>query len=246
MTDVTVKALLFDVFGTVTDWYSSVTREGEKISEKTGIDLPWGEFVRKWRIDGYLQALGEISTGRRKIVPTAEIHKQKLLALLDEYGVGGLSVAEIDDFNLAWNRLDVWPDVPEGLSILKADYLIIPFSNGDFRCLLDISRRNNLPWDGIISADFFKKVKPDPTIYHDAAELLQMPPDQIMMVACHARDLQGAKSAGFHTAYVNRPLEYGPGVPPEDKPVRFDFDVDSFVDLAKALNILKAKQKKER
>ncbi|MDF2366646.1 haloacid dehalogenase type II [Sneathiella sp.] len=230
-----VKVLCFDVFGTVTDWYSSVTQEGQKISDKTGIAVPWGEFVNKWRIDGYLQALGDISTGKREVIPTAEIHREKLLCLIDEYGISGLSDKDIEDFNLAWNHLGVWGDAVEGLAELKEDYMILPFSNGDFRCLLDISRHNNLPWDGIISADFFKKVKPDPTIYHDAAALLQLPPEQIMMVACHARDLEGAKNAGFKTAYVNRPLEYGPGVAPEEKPVPFDYDVDSFIELVEAL-----------
>jgi 2-haloacid dehalogenase len=230
-----IKVLCFDVFGTVTDWYTSVTREGEKMSRRTGIDIPWGEFVRKWRIDGYLKALGDISTGKREIVPTAEIHREKLLSLLEEYEVRDLSDAEIEEFNLVWNRLGVWEDVAQGLSMLKEDYLILPFSNGDFRCLLDISRNNNLPWDGIISADFFKKVKPDPTIYHDAANLLQLPTEQIMMVACHARDLQGAKNAGFRTAYVNRPLEFGPDVEPEKKPVPFDYDIDSFIELAETL-----------
>ena len=113
--------------------------------------------------------------------------------------------------------------------------MILPFSNGDFRCLLDISRRNDLPWDGIISADFFKKVKPDPTIYYDAAELVQLDPPEIMMVACHAQDLMGAKNAGFRTAYVNRPYEYGPDAIMENKPVSFDYDVDSFTELAKIL-----------
>ena len=230
-----VKVLCFDVFGTVTDWYSSVTREGQKFSDRTGITVPWGEFVNKWRIEGYLKALGDISSGEREIIPTAEIHKEKLLSLFDEYGVRGIGDSDIEDFNLAWNRLDVWDDVVEGLARLKEDFMILPFSNGDFRCLLDISRHNNLPWNGIISADFFKKVKPDPTIYHDAAALLQLPPEQIMMVACHARDLEGAKNAGFRTAYVNRPLEYGPDAVPEEKPVPFDYDVNSFIELAEAL-----------
>lgn len=230
-----VKVLCFDVFGTVTDWYSSVTREGQKISDRTGIAVPWGEFVRKWRKDGYLKALGDISSGKREIIPTAQIHKEKLLSLIDEYDLRGLSAADIDDFNYVWNRLDVWDDAVEGLTLLKQNYMILPFSNGDFRCLLDLSRHSNLPWDGIISADFFKKVKPDPTIYHDAAALLQLPPEQIMMVACHARDLEGAKNAGFKTAYVNRPLEFGPGVAPEEKPVPFDYEADSFIELAEIL-----------
>ncbi|MEX1035867.1 MAG: haloacid dehalogenase type II [Sneathiella sp.] len=230
-----IKALYFDVFGTVTDWYSSVTREGQKLSERTGVSVPWGEFVIKWRIDGYLKALGEISSGTAEIIPTETIHKNKLVTLLDEYGLAGLSEGEIDHFNRVWNRLDVWEDVSEGLSLLKKDYMILPFSNGDFRCLLDISRHNDLPWDGVISADFFKKVKPDPTIYYDAANLLQLEPSEVMVVACHAQDLMGAKNAGFKSAYVNRPREYGPSVPPEEKPIAFEYDVDSFTELAMIL-----------
>ncbi|MZR31684.1 haloacid dehalogenase type II [Sneathiella litorea] len=235
MSAANVKVLCFDVFGTVTDWYSSVTQEGQKISEKTGISVPWGEFVKKWRIEGYQKVLGEISSGKMDIIPTETIHRNMLEILLDEYSVTGLSNSEIDNFNRVWNRLGVWDDVAEGLKKLKENYSILPFSNGDFRCLLDLSRHNQLPWDGIISADFFKKVKPDPTIYHDAANLLQLPPEEIMMVACHARDLQGAKNAGFKTAYVNRPLEYGPGARPEEKTVPFDYEVDDFIELAEVL-----------
>lgn len=231
MSTASVKALCFDVFGTVTDWYSSVTREGEALSQETGIQLPWGEFVTRWRLEGYMAALKAISSGQMDITPTAIIHKAKLLSLLDEYGASGLTEEQIDHFNLSWNRLDVWSDAVEGLSLLKENYLIMPFSNGDYRCLLEISKRNGLPWDGIISADFFKKVKPDPTIYRDAADLLQLPPEDIMMVACHAQDLTAAKNAGFKTAYVNRLLEFGPGVPQEDKPIAFDYDVSSFIEL---------------
>ncbi|MAZ04731.1 MAG: haloacid dehalogenase [Sneathiella sp.] len=230
-----VKALYFDVFGTVVDWYSSVTREGQKLSERLSHPVPWGEFVTKWRMDGYLKALGEISSGIANIIPTETIHMNKLIALLDEYGVTGLSSSEVNHFNRVWNRLDAWGDAREGLLLLKKDFIILPFSNGDMRCLLDISRRNELPWDGIISADFFKKVKPDPTIYDDAAELLQFDPSEIMMVACHAQDLMGAKNAGFKTAYVNRPFEYGPDAFVEEKPVAFDYNVDSFIELAEML-----------
>jgi 2-haloacid dehalogenase len=123
----------------------------------------------------------------------------------------------------------------EGLTLLKQDFMIMPFSNGDYRCMLDIAKYNGLPWDGIISADFFKKVKPDPTIYTDAAEMLCMGPAEIMMVACHAQDLNAARNAGFRTAYVNRPLEYGPDMAPESKPEPYDYDADSFIELAAML-----------
>lgn len=236
MSSAPVKALCFDVFGTVTDWYSSVTAEGEKFSQKTGHELPWGEFVKQWRIDGYLKALREISSGEREIIPTATIHREKLLSLFKDFGITDVAEEDIEFLNSAWNRLDVWDDVVDGLSQLKQHYLIMPFSNGDYRCLLDIAKRNGLPWDGIISADFFKKVKPDPTIYLDAANLLQLRPEEIMMVACHDHDLAAAQGAGLRTAYVNRPLEYGPGVPPEEKTAVYDYDADSFIELAAQLH----------
>ena len=173
-------------------------------------------------------------------IPTEQINKVKLRELLDEYGLTNLSEAEITDFNFAWNRLEAWPDAVEGLTMLKEDFLIMPFSNGDYRCMLDIGKHNKLPWDGIISADFFKKVKPDISIYGDAAEMLCMAPGEIMMVACHAQDLNAARKAGFCTAYVNRPLEYGPDVPPEAKPEPYDYDADSFIELAQMLRTDKA------
>ena len=231
-----VSALCFDVFGTVTDWRSSMIREGQKITEKTACEVPWGTFVNKWRIDGYIAALLKIARGEMDCLPTAQIHRIKLISLLEEYGVSGLSEAEIDHFNLGWNRLEAWDDAVEGLLMLKQDFLIVPFSNGDFRCLMEISKFNNLPWDGIISADFFKKVKPELSIYDDAAQLLCLDPGEIMMVACHARDLEAAKKAGFRTAYVNRPLEYGLDSLLENKPVPFDYDVDNFIELAKRLS----------
>ncbi len=230
-----IKVLCFDVFGTVTDWYSSVVREGETLGHRLGIEVPWGEFVLKWRIDGYMKMLGKIASGEMPIMPTADLHRQKLEELLAAYNITGLSEAEIAQFNLAWNRLDVWADVPEGLSQLKENFLIMPFSNGDYRCLLDIAKANKLPWDGIISADFFKKVKPDLILYQDVVDMLQFPAEQVLMVACHAKDLEAAMQSGMKTAYVNRPLEYGPGRTPEAKPVAFDYDVADFIELAQTL-----------
>lgn len=235
MAETKVKALCFDVFGTVTDWRGSVMKEGAAISARTGVDVPWGEFVNKWRIDGYVAALIKIASGAMEYISTEQIHRIKLLDLLQEYGLTGLSEQEITKFNFAWNRIEAWPDSVEGLAMMKQDFLIMPFSNGDYRCMLDIGKHNGLPWDGIISADFFKKVKPDITIYGDAAEMLCMEPAEIMMVACHAQDLNAARKAGFRTAYVNRPLEYGPDVPPEAKPEPYDYDADSFIELAQQL-----------
>ena len=234
-TDHRVKALCFDVFGTVTDWRSSVMREGEALSERFGIPIPWGEFVNTWRIDGYLATLFKIACGEMECIATEDMHRSKLLELLDHYGLDGLSEDEISHFNLAWNRIDAWHDALAGLTSMKEHFMIMPFSNGDYRCMLDIARHNHLPWDGIISADFFNKVKPDPSIYADAAQLLRMHPQEIMMVACHGQDLDAARSAGFRTAYVSRPLEYGPDLSLEAKSEPYDYDTSDFITLADQL-----------
>jgi len=235
MSNIKVKALCFDVFGTVTDWRSSVISEGEALSARTGVDVPWGDFVNKWRLDGYIATLIKIATGQMECIPTEQIHREKLDQLLQEYGLHGLSELETTDFNLAWNRIQAWPDSVEGLTMMKENFLIMPFSNGDYRCMLDIAKHNGLPWDGIISADFFKKVKPDLSIYADAAAMLCMQPAEIMMVACHGPDLDAARKNGFRTAYVDRPLEYGPDRPAEAKSEPYDYDADSFIELAQML-----------
>jgi 2-haloacid dehalogenase len=230
-----VKALCFDVFGTVTDWRGSVIAEGEALAAKHGLNVNWGEFVNRWRIDGYIASLIKIAGGEMEYISTEKIHRRKLDSLLEEYQINSFSEAEVANFNMAWNRIRAWQDSVQGLGMMKENYLIMPFSNGDYRCMLDIAKHNGLPWDGIISADFFKKVKPDPTIYADAAEMLCMDPAEIMMVACHAQDLNAARNAGFRTAYVNRPLEYGPDATPEAKPDPYDYDADSVIELAEIL-----------
>lgn len=232
-----IKALCFDVFGTATDWYGSVTREGESISRRTGVAVDWSEFVIKWRVDGYYASLIEIASGKSDYIPTDEIHRRKLLDLLQEYGLTCLSPEETEVFNQAWHRIDAWPDAAQGLRMMKADYMIMPLSNGEYRTLLDISKHNDLPWDGIISADFFRSVKPDPRVYQGAADLLELPPSQIMMVACHPRDLEAAAAVGFRTAYVARPAEYGPHQFAEEQSLTFDAQASDFVELAQILRL---------
>ncbi len=230
-----VKVLCFDVFGTVVDWHGSVCREGQQISDKMGISVDWSEFVLRWRKEGYIANLLKIAAGEMDCIPTAEMHGEKLIELLDEYSITGLTDEQIEHFNLAWNRLDAWSDAVAGLELMKQDFMIMPFSNGDYRCLLDIAKRNALPWDGIISADFFNKVKPQLSIYLDAADLLCLDPSEIMMVACHAKDLDAAAEVGFRTAYINRLQEYGEGVTQEPKPNLYDYDENDFVQLANEL-----------
>lgn len=240
MVGTTIKALCFDVFGTATDWHSSVISEAEVLFAGSGHCVPWGEFVNRWRLEGYFPALFKIASGEMEYISTEEIHRIKLLELLEEYQLRGLDEAQINHFNLAWNRIQAWPDAAEGLGMMKEDFMIMPLSNGGYRSMLDIAKHNALPWDGIISAEFFNKVKPDPGVYAGAAEMLNLEPAEIMMVACHAADLDAARKVGLRTAYVNRPMEYGPGVPQEPKPDPYDYDANSFIELAQILRVDRA------
>lgn len=235
MPPMTVKALCFDVFGTVTDWRSSVVAEGEALAKKLGVSVPWGEFVNRWRIEGYLMELLKIASGEIDYAPTEELHRRKLADLLPEYGLVGITEEQFEHFNRAWNRLAAWPDVVEGLTMMKQDFCIMTLSNGEYRTMLDLAKHNGLPWDGIISADFFNSVKPDPAVYLGAASMLAMAPQDIMMVACHAADLDAARGVGFRTAYVRRPLEFGPDFPAEETPGFSDYAADDFIALANLL-----------
>jgi 2-haloacid dehalogenase len=230
-----VQALTFDVFGTVVDWRSSVAREAQAILAPKGHSLDWGAFADGWR-RRYVPAMAKVSNGERPFVILDTLHRENLEGLLAEHAIAGLSDADIDELNLAWHRLDPWPDVLEGLARLKRRYILATLSNGNVRLMVDMARRAGLPWDAILGAEVARAYKPQPEAYDSAARMLMAPPSECLMVAAHPSDLAAAAQRGFRTAYVARPLEYGPDFkagPPE--PGTFDLQVASFIELADAL-----------
>ena len=230
-----VRALTFDVFGTVVDWRSGVAREAEALLSRKGHALDWPAFADRWRAR-YQPALEEVRSGRRPFAPLDELHRENLAALLEEEGIRELSEAELSDLNRAWHRLDPWPDVLEGLRRLKPRAPLVTLSNGNVSLLLEMARRAQLPWDAILGAEVSRAYKPLPEAYDRTAALLGLAPGQCLMVAAHPDDLVAARGRGFRTAYVHRPLEFGRGrggkPPPEGA---FDFAVESFTELAAAL-----------
>ncbi len=231
----TIQALTFDVFGTVVDWRSSVAREAEAMLGPKGFALDWGAFADGWRAR-YVPAMAKVSDGSRPFVVLDVLHRENLVGLLREIGVEGLSEAEIDELNLAWHRLDPWPDVAEGLARLKRRFILATLSNGNVRLMVDMARRAGLPWDAILGAEVARAYKPQAEAYDSAARMLALPPDQCLMVAAHPADLAAASARGFRTAYVHRPLERGPGREAQRPPARtFDLQVENFVELAEAL-----------
>ena len=200
-----VRALAFDVFGTVVDWYGSIVAE----VARTGLPVDGGEFALAWRA-GYQPAMQEVRSGALPWTNIDGLHRRILDRLLAERGIR-LPEAEAADLNRIWHRLNPWPDSVAGLTRLKSRYTITTLSNGNLSLLVAMARHGGLPWDAVFSAELFGHYKPDPEVYRGAAKLLDLPPPQLMLVAAHPGDLRAAAACGLRTAYVPRPLEYGPG-----------------------------------
>tara|TARA_R110002073_G_scaffold336200_2_gene530819 strand:- start:222 stop:968 length:747 start_codon:yes stop_codon:yes gene_type:complete len=230
-----VKALTFDVFGTVVDWYGSIVREGQLLAAKKGYDVDWAQFALSWR-SGYGPAMGKVRSGELPWTKIDDLHRMILDDLVEEYGLTGMTEAELVHFNEAWHRLSPWPDTVAGLNKLKTKYVITTLSNGNVSLLTHMAKNGGLPWDAILSAELSGHYKPDPEAYLKAADLLSLKPEQVMMVAAHPGDLRAAARTGLKTAYVIRPLERGPGRPVNRNPDgEFDYTAEDFNDLARQL-----------
>lgn len=230
------RALAFDTFGTVVDWRSSVIRELEEFGRAQGVQRDWAAFADDWRA-GYPAAMDRVRRGELPWTKIDGLHRMILVELLAK---ADITVGEdvVDALNLAWHRLDPWPDSVAGLARLKARYVIATLSNGNVSLLTNMAKRAGLPWDCVISAELFRHYKPDPEAYLGCAELLDVAPAELMLVAAHASDLRGAKRAGLMTAWVDRPFEYGPGRRRPSRIADGEFDVMArdFDDLAEKLD----------
>ena len=205
-----VRALSFDIFGTVVDWYGSIAREVQRI----GLPVPGGDggggaFALAWRA-GYGPSMQEVRDGRLPWTNLDGLHRRTLNTLLKQHGIT-LAEQQAADLNRIWHRLDAWPDSVPGLTRLKRRYTITSLSNGHVALLVALAKHAGLPWDTVLSAELFGHYKPDPEVYLGAARLLGLEPEALMLVAAHPADLRGAKAAGLRTALVHRPLERGPG-----------------------------------
>ena len=204
------EALLFDVFGTLTDWRSSIAREAREILSPLGHALDWLAFADAWRGE-YQPAMEEIRSGRAPFVKLDVLHGKNLERILPRFGIADLPEATAQQLNLAWHRLDCWPDVAPGLTRLKKRFRLAPCSNGNIALMVDIARRNGLPWDAILGAEIAGDFKPKPRVYLASAEAFDCAPAECMMVAAHTNDLAAAARCGLRTAHIARPNERGPG-----------------------------------
>lgn len=230
-----MKALAFDVFGTVVDWRGSLIREGRALGRVRDLDVDWASFADAWRT-GYRPAMDRVRRGELPWMNVDALHRLILDDLLKRHAIRGLRESDKDHLNRAWHRLKPWPDSVRGLKRLKKRFLIATLSNGNVSLLANMAKRGGLPWDVILSAELFGHYKPDPETYLGAARLLGLEPSEVMMVAAHEDDLLAARKAGLHTAFVRRPEELGRGVKLGlSAERRFDLNCDDFLDLADQL-----------
>lgn len=209
-----VRALTFDVFGTVVDWRESVAREARALLGPRGFVRDWHFFADRWRLR-YQPAMQKVRSGARPWVRLDVLHRENLLSVLEEFSIDGLDAETIEQLNRAWHRLAPWPDVVEGLGRLKRKFILATLSNGNVALMVNLARHAGLAWDVILGAEVAHAYKPDAAAYDRAAELLDLKPGECMMVAAHPNDLRAAAGRGFRTAFVPRPAEHGPGRPGE-------------------------------
>ena len=232
----TIKALVFDVFGTLVDWRTSIARETEISLSPLGISIDWLDFADAWR-NQYQPAMEEVRVGRLPFAKLDRLHRRNLDAILAEFGIDQVDEATRCELNLAWHRLDAWPDVTPALQELRTRFRLAPCSNGNISLMVDLARRNGFLWDAILGAELARDYKPKPIVYRSAAEAFDLAPAETMMVAAHSSDLAAAAAAGLRTAFVARPNEYGSNQGEASPSVSVDVSVSSLQELASVLAV---------
>jgi 2-haloacid dehalogenase len=229
------QILVCDTFGTVVDWRSAVIAEGIALGKAKNLDVDWPAFADAWRA-GYGPSMNRVRTGAQPWTKLDVLHRATLDGLLTRFKIDNLTEAEKQHFNKVWHRLKGWPDSVAGLTRLKKRYVIAPLSNGNVSLLTNMAKFAGLPWDVILSTELVRHYKPDKETYLMAPEFFDLPPGEVMMVAAHPGDLDAAKALGLKTAYVHRPLEYGPARPSRmPEAGRYDYLAKDFKDLATQL-----------
>ena len=230
-----IKALGFDVFGTVVDWRTSITREGDAFGREHKLTVDWLKFAVAWR-GLYQPMMNKVRNGEIGWTKLDDLHRMALDRLIEEFKITGLAEKDIDHLNRAWHRLDPWPDSVPGLTRLKTRYVLTTLSNGNVALMVNMAKRAGLPWDTILGAEPTRHYKPHPQAYLGTAEYLGIRPDELMLVAAHNGDLKAAQGCGLRTAFVPRPNEHGAGQTRDLKPDgNWDVVATDFVDLAKKM-----------
>jgi 2-haloacid dehalogenase len=227
------SALFFDVFGTLVDWRCGVAREAERILAPLGHELDWLAFADAWRGE-YQTGMEEVRSGRLPFSKLDVIHRRNLERILPRFALDRLVETTLQELNLAWHRLDAWPEVTDALQRLARNFLLAPLSNGNISLIVDLARRNHFPFDAILGAEVAGDYKPKPRVYLAACEAFDLPVTSCMLVAAHSSDLAAARALGLRTAHVARPQEQ-PGTGESAPSVPVDFAAADLADLADKL-----------
>lgn len=229
-----VKALFYDVFGTLVDWRTGVARESQRILGALGFQLDWLAFADAWRAE-YQPSMEEIRAGRKPFSRLDVVHRTMLDRIRPRFGLDNVDEAVLQDLNLAWHRLDAWPGVSAGIRKLRTRYRQAPVSNGNIVLMADLARRNDFPWDAILGAEVAGDYKPKPRVYLVAAEAFGLTPEQCMFCAAHAGDLQAAAKLGFRTGFITQYDEFGPGKGETDPGIPVDVLAPNFKTFARLM-----------
>jgi len=230
------KALLFDVFGTLVDWRSSIARESEQVLKPLGVTADWLAFADAWRGE-YQGAMDQVRDGHIPFCKLDVLHRRNLDLVMPRFNISGIAENALQYLNLAWHRLDAWPDVAPGMSRLRRRHLLAPCSNGNISLMVDLARRNGIHWDAILGSEIAGDYKPKPRVYLTSCAAFDLAPGECMMVAAHSTDLQHAAACGLRTAHIARPNEHGPGKGEPAPKVPVDYAAASLEDLAKQLGV---------
>ena len=209
MNDTGPAAIVFDTFGSVVDWRGSLIADLTQFGEERGISADWTGLVDAWRA-AYQPSMNRVRQGELPWTRLDDLHRASLDQLILQFGITGLTEADLVHINLGWHRLKPWPDAVPGLTRLKSKFIIGPLSNGNMSLLVNLAKFSDLPWDTVFGSDLFGHYKPDPETYLGVARLLGLPPGRVVMAAAHNDDLRAAQKCGLMTAFFPRPGEYGP------------------------------------
>ncbi len=230
------KALLFDVFGTLVDWRTSIARESEQVLKPLGVAVDWLAFADAWRGE-YQGAMDQVRDGHIPFCKLDILHRRNLDRIMPRFNISGIAENALQYLNLAWHRLDAWRDVAPGMSRLRRRHLLAPCSNGNISLMVDLARRNGIHWDAILGSEIAGDYKPKPRVYLASCAAFDLEPGECMMVAAHSKDLQHAAACGLRTAHIARPNEHGPGKGEPVPKIPVDYAATSLEDLAKQLGV---------
>jgi 2-haloacid dehalogenase len=230
------KALLFDVFGTLVDWRTSIARESEQVLKPLGVSVDWLAFADAWRGE-YQGAMDQVRDGHISFCKLDVLHRRNLDLILPRFNISGISENALRYLNLAWHRLDAWPDVEHGMARLRRRHLLAPCSNGNISLMVDLARRNGIHWDAILGSEIAGDYKPKPRVYLASCAAFDLAPGECMMVAAHSNDLKHAAACGLQTAHIARPNEHGSGKGEPAPKVSVDYAATSLEHLAEQLGV---------